>query len=146
MGFGLIVPTGDPARGTGGDRWVAIPTLGWVFVLGQRFSILPTLQYLVSISEGPAGEEISSANLELGFLYVAKSELWVNYTASLFRDFEPIEDTNLDHFLTLGKQFTKTLGASLTLGSIARPPIQDADFARDADQFAEVTLHFVLPW
>ncbi len=39
MGFGLIVPTGDPAKGTGADRWVAIPTLGWVFPIGERFAI-----------------------------------------------------------------------------------------------------------
>ena len=38
VGFGLIVPSGDPARGTGFDRWVAIPTPGWVFTFGQQFT------------------------------------------------------------------------------------------------------------
>ena len=146
MGFGIIIPTGDPAKGTGSDRWVVIPTLGWVFNLGERFSFLPTLQYLYSLSEGTRGEDLSAANLELGILYVAKSGFWINYTPSLFRDFEPKDDTNLDHFLTFGLQFTKLLGTSLTLGSIERPPVQDAGPARSSDEFVQITLHFVLPW
>jgi len=146
MGFGLIVPTGDPAKGTGADRWVAIPTLGWVFNINERFSILPTLQYLHSFNEATEDDEIRAANLELGLLYVSKSELWINYTPSLFRDFEPIDDTNLDHFLTIGKQFTRTVGSSLTLGSIERPPVQDTATARNSDQFVQITVHFVLPW
>jgi hypothetical protein len=144
MGFGLIAPTGDPAKGTGAGRWIAIPTVGWVFPVGERFAILPTLQYLQSFNERSEVDEISAANLELGFLYVARSELWVNYTASLFRDFEPVDETNLDHFLTVGKQFSRTLGSSLTLGSIERPPVQDPAIARSSDQFVQITLHFVV--
>jgi len=146
MGFGLIVPTGDAAKGTGADRWIAIPTLGWVFDIGERFSILPSLQYLHSFREASAADDISTANLELGFLYVWGSQFWIQYTGSLFRDFEPVDDTNLDHFLLFGMQFSKTLSGSLTLGSIERPPIQNPNLARSSDQFAEVTLHIVLPW
>lgn len=146
MGFGLIVPTGDAAKGTGADRWVAIPTLGWVFLIGERFSILPSLQYFHSFGEGSAGEDFSSANLELGFLYVWGSRFWINFTPSVFRDFEPIGDTNVDLLLTFGMQFSKVVGASLTLGNIERPPDQDPDFVQDSDSFAEITLHFVLPW
>jgi hypothetical protein len=146
MGFGLIVPTGDPAKGTGVDRWVAIPTFGWVFTLGKKFALQPSLQYLYSFSEERSEEHIRSANLVLTFLYVAKSGFWIDYTASIFRDFEPVETTNEDHFLTFGQQFTKVLGASVTLGSIERPPIQNPDFARSSDEFVELTLHFVLPW
>jgi hypothetical protein len=146
MGFGLIVPTGDPAKGTGADRWIAIPTVGWVFNVNKRFSILPTLQYLQSFNEASAADQLSAANLELGFLYVSKSEFWINYTPSLFRDFDPVDDTNLDHVLTIGKQFTRTVGSSLTLGLIERPPVQDTAAARNSDQFAQITLHFVLPW
>jgi len=144
--FGLIVPTGDAAKGTGADRWIAIPTLGWVFLIGERLSILPSLQYFHSFREASAAEDISTANLELGFLYVWNSRFWIKYTPSLFRDFQPVDDTNLDHFLLFGMQFSKTLGGSLTLGSIERPPIQDPGLARSSDQFAEVTLHIVLPW
>jgi hypothetical protein len=146
MGFGLIVPTGDAAKGTGADRWVAIPTLGWVFLIGERFSILPSLQYLHSFNERSVGEDISTANLELGLLYVWGSRFWIKYTPSFFRDFQPVDDTNLDHFLLFGMQFSKIVGASLTLGSIERPPIQDPGLAQSSDQFAEVTLHIVLPW
>ncbi len=146
MGFGLIVPTGDAAKGTGADRWVAIPTLGWVFLIGDHFSILPSLQYFYSFGEGSAGEDFSSANLELGFLYVWGSRYWINFTPSVFRDLQPIDDTNLDLLLTFGMQFSKVVGASLTLGNIERPPNQDPEFVRDSDSFAEITLHFVLPW
>jgi len=146
MGFGIIIPTGDPAKGTGVDRWVAIPTFGWVFTLGKKFALQPSLQYLYSFSEERSEEHIRSANLVLTFLYVAKSGFWIDYTASIFRDFEPVETTNEDHFLTVGQQFTKVLGGSVTLGSIERPPIQDPDFARSSDEFIELTVHFVLPW
>ena len=144
MGFGLIIPTGDPAKGTGVDRWIAIPTVGWVFTINERFSILPTLQYLQSFQEQSTDDEVRAANLELGFLYVTKSELWINFTASLFQDYDPVDEINMDHFLTVGKQFTRTLGGSLTLGSIERPPVQDPGFERSSDQFAQITLHFVL--
>lgn len=146
MGFGLIVPTGDPSKGTGDDRWIAIPNVGWVFVVNERLSFLPTLQYLQSFNENPAADDISAANLELGLLYVSKSEFWINYTPSLFHDFQPVDDTNLDHFLTFGKQFTRTLGVSMTLGLIERPPVQGASFARSSDQFTQITLHFVPPY
>jgi len=146
MGFGLIVPTGDPAKGTGVDRWVAIPTLGWVFTFGERFALQPSLQYLQSFAEESPEDEVSSANLVLTFLYVAESGFWIDYTASIFRDFEPVETTNEDHFLTFGKQFTRVFGASVTLGSIERPPIQTPEFARGSDEFVELTAHFVLPW
>jgi hypothetical protein len=146
MGFGLIVPTGDPAKGTGVDRWVAIPTLGWVFPLGKKFALQPSLQYLYSFDEETADETVNSANLVLTFLYVAKSEFWIDLTASVFRDFEPIETTNEDFFLTFGQQFTRVFGGSVTLGSVERPPIQNPDYARSSDEFVELTLHFVLPW
>jgi len=120
MGFGLIVPTGDLTKGTGDDRWVAIPTLGWVFLIGERFSILPSFQYFHSFGEGTAATDFKSANLDLGFLYVMKSLVWFNYTPSFFRDIEPRGDTNIDHTLTVGKQFKKTLGLSLQLGTVER--------------------------
>lgn len=146
MGFGLIVPTGDPAKGTGADRWVAIPTFGWVFTFGERFALQPSLQWLESFGEESAEDQVRSANLVLTFLYVSKSGFWIDYTASIFRDFEPFETTNEDHFLTFGQQFTKVFGASVTLGSIERPPIQAPEFARGSDEFVELTAHFVLPW
>jgi hypothetical protein len=146
MGFGLILPTGDPAKGTGVDRWVAIPTLGWVFTLGEESALQPSLQYLYSFGEDRVDEHVSSANLVLTFLYVTKKGFWIDYTASLFRDFEPVETTNEDHFLTVGQQFTEVLGGSVTLGSMERPPIQNPAFARSSDEFVELTLHFVLPW
>ena len=145
MGFGLIVPTGDPAKGTGVDRWVAIPTLGWVFNIGERFALQPSLQYLYSFDELPE-EHISSANLVLTFLYVARSAFWIDFTAAIFHDFEPIETTNEDLFLTFGKQFTSVFGGSLTIGSIERPPIQNPEFQRSSDEYIELTAHFVLPW
>jgi len=146
MGFGLIVPTGDPAEGTGVDRWVAIPTLGWVFPLGKKFALQPSLQYLYSFDEETADETVNSANLVITFLYVTKNEFWIDLTASLFRDFEPIETTYEDFFLTFGQQFTRVLGGSVTLGSVERPPIQNPDYARSSDEFVELTLHFILPW
>lgn len=146
MGFGLIVPTGDPAKGTGVDRWVAIPTFGWVFTLGEKFALQPSLQYLYSFGEESPDERVSSANLVLTFLYVAKSEFWIDLTASIFRDFEPIVTTNEDYFLTFGQQFTNLFGASVTLGSIERPPIQNPGFERSSDQIIELMAHFVLPW
>lgn len=145
MGIGVIVPTGDAEDGTGSDRWVVLPNVGWVWNLNERVSFLPTLQYLRSFDEGPAGEEVEALNLELGLLWVTRSEFWINYTPSVFRDFEPVVDTNVDHFLTFGKQFTTTFGSSLTIGSIERPPVQDPAVAVPSDEFVEITVHFVLP-
>jgi hypothetical protein len=146
MGFGLIIPTGDPAKGTGDDRWVAIPTFGWVVNIKQRFSLLPTLQYFITFNEGLEAQEFRAANLELGFVYVTKSEFWFNYTPSLFRDFRPVDDTNLDHTFIVGKQFKRGIGVSLTLGTVERGKIQQEQFQRESDYRAALTGHFVLPF
>jgi hypothetical protein len=146
MGFGLIIPSGDPEKGTGDDRWVAIPTIGWVVAITKGLSFLPTLQYFDTFREGEAGQELSAANLELGFLYVTPSEFWVNYTPSVFRDFEPVDDTNVDHTLIIGQQFTRILAVSLTLGTVERNQVQGGQIQRGSDRRAGFTLHFVLPW
>jgi len=146
MGFGLVIPTGDPAKGTGDDRWVAIPTFGWVVNFKERFSLLPTLQYFITFNEGPAAQEFRAANLELGFVYVTKSEFWFNYTPSVFRDFEPVDDTNVDHTFIVGKQFKRAIGVSLTLGTVERGKLQREELQRGADYRAALTGHFVLPF
>jgi hypothetical protein len=51
IGLTLIMPSGDPDKGIGDDRWVAIPNLGWVVPINRRLSFLPLLQYLRSFSD-----------------------------------------------------------------------------------------------
>ena len=62
----------------------------------------------------------------------------------MFRDFEPVEDTNVDHTLTVGKQF-RIFGLSLQLGTVERGKIQGGDFSQGSDQRAALTFHFVPP-
>ena len=119
---------------------------GWVVNIKQRFSLLPTLQYFVTFNEGPAAEEFRAANLELGFIYVTKSEFWFNYTPSIFRDFEPVDDTNVDHTFIVGKQFRRAIGVSLTLGTVERGQVQGEELQRGADYRVGLTGHFVLPF
>ena len=76
LGFGLIVPTGDPAKGTGDDRWVAIPTFGWVIPIGERFSILPTLQYFETFNEGPDAAGIQRREPRAGLHLRDALEIW----------------------------------------------------------------------
>ena len=108
--------------------------------------LLPTLQYFITFNEGQAAQEFRAANLELGFIYVTKSEFWFNYTPSLFRDFEPVDDTNIDHTFIVGKQFKRAIGVSLTLGTVERGKIQREEFQRSADYRVGLTGHFVLPF
>jgi hypothetical protein len=146
LGLGLIIPPGDFETGTASDWWIAIPSLGWVAQVSERFSLLPQLQYFQTLNRGASGFDLSSASLELGLLYVTPIEVWLNYTPKAFRDFKPEGDATLNHTLTVGKQFGRTFGTSLAFSSIERRDIQNTTI-QEADDFATtLTLHFILPW
>lgn len=143
MGLTLILPTGDPDKGIGSDRWVVIPNFGWVVSITRRFSFLPLLQYFRSFDETSDEDELELVNLDLGFVYVTPIGLWVNYTPSIFEDLGSNGDNNLDHSLTLGKQF-RWFGLSVGLATIERSDHQ-SELSKGADYQASLTLHFTLP-
>ena len=143
MGLTLILPSGDPDKGIGSDRWVAIPNFGWVVSITRGLSFLPLLQYFRSFDEMSDEEELDLINLELGFVYVTPIGLWVNYTPSIFEDLDSTGDNSLDHSLTLGKQI-RWFGLSVGLATIERPD-QQKELSRGADYQASITFHLTLP-
>ena len=58
IGLGLLVPTGDAAKGTGGDQWVIVPSFGWAAKIAKRTTLLPQLQYMKSFAEGELAQGI----------------------------------------------------------------------------------------
>jgi hypothetical protein len=143
-GIGLLIPTGDPEKGTGGDQWVIGPTLGIVTRLGQRTSLLPQLQYLRSFGEGDLALGTETLSLSFGILHVTRSEFWVQYTPAVSYDADA-EQYELDNTLVLGRQFTRRFAASLdlntmNLGEPHNSPGQGSEF----DYRATLKLHWIL--
>jgi len=143
IGLTLILPSGDSDKGIGDDRWVAIPNLGWVVPINRRFSFLPLLQYVRSFDEMSEEDDLELVNLELGLTYVSPGGFWVNYTPSIFEDLGPSDDNDLDHSLTLGKQF-RLFGVSLQVATIERPDREEEVSGPKADYLISLTFHFTL--
>jgi hypothetical protein len=143
-GIGLLIPTGDAEKGTGGDQWVIAPTFGIVARLGKRTSLLPQLQYLKSFGEGDLAQGTETLSLSLGILHVTRSKFWVQYTPAVSYDADA-EEFELDNTLVLGQQFTRLFAASLDLNTmnVGEPhnsPGQGSEF----DYRATLKLHWIL--
>jgi len=143
-GVGLLIPTGDASKGTGGDQWVIVPTLGMVLRLGKRSSLLPQLQYMRSVSEGELAQGMETISVSLGILHVTRSQFWIQYTPAL--SYDAVAETNeLDNTVILGQQFTRRFAASLELGTMNigdahHPPGE----ARELDYRATLKLHWIV--
>ena len=144
IGIGLLVPTGDAAKGTGGDQWVIAPSLGWAARLGKRTTLLPQLQYMKSFAEGELAQGVEAISLSLGIVHVTRGEFWVQYEPSASYDFDA-EEYEIDHLLVLGQQFTRRLAVSLELRTLNVADLQDpAGDGREHDHRATLKLHWIL--
>ena len=111
-GIGLLIPTGDPDKGTGLGSYVVAPRLGFIKKLGSNFVISPTIAYEYSFKEQAGGVEVCEWVLGASIIYVGPKTLWVQWVPSY------IADTNLDvgafeMTITIGKLFTRHFAMSL---------------------------------
>ncbi len=87
IGLGLLVPTGDAAKGTGGDQWVIAPSLGWPAKIAKRTTLLPQLQYMKSFAEGELAQGTQTISLSVDLIHVTRSKFWVQDTPAASYDF-----------------------------------------------------------
>ena len=144
IGLGLLVPTGDASKGTGGDQWVAAPSLGFAAKLGKRTTLLPQLQYMKSFAEGELAQGMQTISLSADLVHVTHSKFWVQYTPTLSYDLEG-EQYEFDNLLVLGQQFTRRIALRFELQSlnIADPQDSTGD-GRELDYRATLKLQWIL--
>ena len=144
IGLGLLVPTGDAAKGTGGDQWVAAPSFGFVAKLGKRTTLLPQLQYLKSFAEGDLAQGMETASLSADLVHVFLSEFWIQYTPSVSYDFEA-EQYEFDNLLVVGQKFTRRIALRFELQTlnVADPQDPSGD-GRELDYRATLKLQWIL--
>ena len=146
IGLGLLVPTGDAAKGTGGDQWVAAPSFGFVAKLGKRTTLLPQLQYLKSFAEGDLAQGMETASLSADLVHVFLSEFWIQYTPSVSYDFEA-EQYEFDNLLVVGQKFTRRIALRFELQTLNIADPQDpAGDGRELDYRATLKLQWILAY
>jgi len=146
IGLGLLVPTGDAAKGTGGDQWVAAPSFGFVAKLGKRTTLLPQLQYLKSFAEGDLAQGMETASLSADLVHVFLSEFWIQYTPSVSYDFEA-EQYELDNLLVVGQKFTRRIALRFELQTLNIADPQDpTGNGRELDYRATLKLQWILAY
>jgi hypothetical protein len=144
IGLGLLIPSGDAAKGTGGDQWALGPTLGFVAKLGRRTTLLPQLQYLKSFAEGDLAQGIEALSLSADLIHVFPSEFWIQYTPSVSYDLD-VDQSEFDNLLVLGQKFTRRIALRFELRSlnVADPQDPSGD-DRDLDYRATLKLQWIL--
>ncbi len=144
IGVGLLVPTGDPAKGTGGDQWVIAPSLGWAAIIAKRTTLLPQLQYMKSIAEGEFAQGMQTISLSVDLIHVTGSKFWVQYTPAATYDFEA-EQYEFDNLLVLGQQFTRRFALRFELRTLNVADPQDpTGNGRELDYRATLKLQWIL--
>jgi hypothetical protein len=146
IGVGLLVPTGDPAKGTGGDQWVIAPSLGWAAKIAKRTTLLPQLQYMKSFAEGEFAQGMQTISLSVDLIHVTGSRFWVQYTPAASYDFEA-EQYEFDNLLVLGQQFTRRIALRFELRTlnVADPQVATGD-GRELDYRATLKLQWILAY
>ncbi len=144
IGLGLLVPTGDAAKGTGGDQWVIAPSLGWAAKIAKRTTLLPQLQYMKSFAEGELAQGMQAISLSVDLIHVTRSKFWVQYTPAASYDLEA-EQYELDNLLVLGQQFTRRIALRLELRTLNVADPQDpAGDGRELDYRATLKLQWIV--
>jgi len=146
IGLGLLVPTGDTAKGTGGDQWVIAPSLGWAAKIAKQTTLLPQLQYMKSFAEGELAQGMQAISLSADLIHVFLSKFWVQYTPAASYDFES-EQYEFDNLLVLGQQFTRRIALRLELRTLNVADPQDpAGDGRELDYRATLKLQWILAY
>ena len=146
IGVGLLVPTGDAAKGTGGDQWVIAPSLGWAAKIAKRTTLLPQLQYVKSFAEGEFAQGMQTISLSADLIHVTRSKFWVQYTPAASYDLEA-EQYELDNLIVLGQQFTRSIALRLELRTLNVADPQDpAGDGRELDYRATLKLQWILAY
>ena len=144
IGLGLLVPTGDAAKGTGGDQWVIAPSLGWAAKIAKRTTLLPQLQYMKSFAEGELAQGMQTIALSADLIHVFLSKFWVQYTPAASYDLEA-ETYEFDNLVVLGQQFTRRVALRLELRTLNVADPQDpAGDGRELDYRATLKLQWIL--
>jgi hypothetical protein len=146
IGLGLLVPTGDASKGTGGDQWALGPTLGFVAKLGRRTTLLPQLQYLKSFAEGDLAQGVEAVSVSADLIHVFASQFWIQYTPSVSYDLEA-DGYEFDNLLVLGQKFTRHIALRFELRTlnVADPQDPTGD-DRELDYRATLKLQWILAY
>jgi len=144
IGLGLVIPTGDATKGTGGDQWVMAPSLGWAANIAKRTTLLPQLQYMKSFAEGELAQGAEAISLSVDIIHVTRSRFWVQYTPAASYDLEA-EQYEFDNLLVLGQQFARRIALRLELRTLNIADPQDpAGDCRELDYRATLKLQWIV--
>lgn len=141
-GLGLVVPTGSPEKGAGGDMWIVTPYLGLVKTAGKKLVVLPTLSYMQSFAEGDLAVPIQAIAAEIGLLYALSPRWWIFYRPTIMREFE-LSETVLLNLLQVGREVGKRHGVSLEYGSVSDEVFSQAiGFRSNVNYRVTLRAHF----
>jgi len=136
----LIVPTGSAENALGGDQFVLIVHAGWVYLMSERFSLLPAVVYAKSFAHGDLAIPISQLSGTLGLVWAHDSGWWLDYSGEVFWDFN-LDDWAYNDTFSVGKMLSRRIGLSLAYGVLGS---LDPNAVRNDNEWM-VLFHYVMP-
>ena len=124
-GLGLSIPTGDLLDGTGSDMWIAMPFVGWPVTLGKKSTLLPSLAYLRSFSEGELSIPIEGVSLELGLVTAIGARWWLTVLPAVTEELV-LHETIVSIAVQVGREFGARYGISFEYGWVDDDTIPQA--------------------
>jgi len=91
--------------------FIAMPYLGLVIPMGERFFFAPQVGYVHSFSKTVSGTNYRVLTAETGIAYIAENGFWISYFPQVLRDLESNEWA-IDHRLVVGMMFSPRFGMS----------------------------------
>ena len=116
-GLSLVVPTGDLLEGTGSDMWIAAPFVGWPVTIGKGITLLPSLAYLRSFSEGDLSIPIEGLSLELGLVSAIGPKWWITLLPAVTEELV-LHETIFSISAQVGREFGTRHGISIEYGYV----------------------------
>jgi len=136
----LIVPTGDAEDALGGDQFVLTVQAGWVYLMSERFSLLPAVLYAKSFAHGDLAIPVSQLLGKLGLVWAHDSGWWIDYSGEVFWDFN-LDDWAYNDTFSVGKMLSRRIGFSLAYGVLGS---FDPNTVRNDNEWM-LLFHYVMP-
>jgi len=141
-GVALWIPTGSERDGRTLGSFIAMPYLGLVIPMGERFFFAPQVGYVHSFSKTVSGTNYRVLTAETGIAYIAENGFWISYFPQVLRDLESNEWA-IDHRLAVGMMFSPRFGMSFDYVFVDRYSFgSNLPVEAGFDEQIELSLHF----
>ena len=140
-GIGISIPTGDLEDGTGTGSWRLSPRLGFVKTYGNKLSIAPSAQYVLSLAEESGADKTRLLALTMPLTLVGTASAWLQFTPEYAYSFES-DKGGFGGVITIGKLLARNIALSAAYTYQPVLPDSNGDRPSNHSNVWTVSLHF----